>query len=593
MALWFGLTAGLMELVLIFLRKQLVDTATFGALQLNRHAIWMIPSSGLMILGSLGLIGSAGRRLGFKWARLITVYGLCFVSTLTLVMTFRGLTTIIYSLLAAGIAAQLTPLILIHAARCERIVRLSLPGLAAVLAGFAGIEIGREIVGEQRAIATLPDAKAGAPNVLFIVLDTVRARSLSLHGYNRDTSPFLRRLAEKGVRFDGARTTASWTLPSHASMFTGRWPHELSTQIDRPLDASFPTLAEYLRDHGYVTADFVASTYFCNQWYGLGRGFLHYEDNSMTPVEVLRSSNLGRRLVKGVGALPRNRPNAHFERKDAPTINEETLAWLDQRPKNRPFFAFLNYYDAHDPYLTPVEPAHAFGLRPTSRADVATLQNWHLGDKGRCTPREFMLARDCYDDCVAYLDRELGKLFDELQGRGLLANTVVIITSDHGEEFGERGRFGHGQSLHHEVTHVPLLITSPARIPAARTVKTPVSLRDLPATIVDLLDLGEGSPFAGRSLARNWTDLSAPAETPLAEIVDRNSHAPEDSKPVRSIIVDGTLYIANRDGREELYDLTDDPAEKNDLAGSATAQPRLERCRSALDRLVPGAAARR
>ena len=115
------------------------------------------------------------------------------------------------------------------------------------------------------------------------MLDTVRAESLSLYGYNRETSPRLKEFAGRGVRFDQARTAAAWTLPSHASMFTGRWPYELSTRPDRPLDDTFPTLAEFLRDHGYATAGFAANTYFCSLWYGLGRGFMHYEDVALDP----------------------------------------------------------------------------------------------------------------------------------------------------------------------------------------------------------------------------------------------------------------------------------------------------------------------
>jgi arylsulfatase A-like enzyme len=597
LTLWFGLTTGLLELTLIFLRRQLVDPATLGALQLNRHAIWMIPASDAMILGAYGvIIAATAAWTRPRWARGLAAYGLCFLSALALLLTFRGLSTITYAILAGGIAARLAPMILGHARKFHRIVRVSLPALVAIFAGLVGIEVGRAITSERLEIARLPRPRAGAPNVLFIVLDTVRAESLGLHGYARATSPRLARLAGTGVRFDRARSSASWTLPSHASMFTGRWPHELSTLIDRPLDATFPTLAEFLRDRGYVTAGFIANTYFCNAWYGLGRGFLHYEDTPATPLEVLRSSGLGRRLAKRVGALPRNRPGAYFPRKDAPTVNRDALAWIDGRPKDRPFFAFLNYYDAHDPYLTPVEPTRRFGLRPTSRADFATLQDWHRVDKHKLTAREVELARDCYDDCIAYLDEHLGLLFEGLERRGLLDNTLVVVTSDHGEEFGERHNFGHGQSLHHEVIHVPLLIVAPSRVPSGRVVREWASLRDLPATIVDLLDLEEGSPFPGRSLGGHWSDPSrdadASADPILTEIVDREPQSPRDWKPARSIVLDETLYIRNSDGREELYDLVNDPAESINLVDSATARPMLERCRGALDRLVPGDAAR-
>ena len=117
-----------------------------------------------------------------------------------------------------------------------------------------------------------------APNVLLIVLDTVRADHLSLYGYRRPTSPTLERLARRGVRFDEARATAPWTLPSHASLFTGRWPHELGVKWLTPWRGNDPTLAEYLGSRGYATAGFVANTLYCSYDSGLGRGFTRYDD---------------------------------------------------------------------------------------------------------------------------------------------------------------------------------------------------------------------------------------------------------------------------------------------------------------------------
>jgi arylsulfatase A-like enzyme len=173
----------------------------------------------------------------------------------------------------------------------------------------------------------------------------------------------------------------------------------------------------------------------------------------------------------------------------------------------------------------------------------------------------------------------------------------MMTGSSHGEEFGERQGFGHGQSLHHEVIRVPLLIGAPSGVPPGRVLRAPASLRDLPATVVDLLDLEDGSPFPGRSLAARWSGPSRTADVAsdpvLTEIVDRVPQAPRDWRPPRSIIDAETLYIRSSDGREELYDLVADPAEAKDLIGSTEARPALERCRIALDRLDPGTAARR
>src|SRR5262249_8714844 len=125
--------------------------------------------------------------------------------------------------------------------------------------------------------------------------------------------------------------------------------------------------------------------------------------------------------------------------------------------------------------------------------------------------RDIQLARDGYDNCIAFLDEQLGRLLGELRGQGLLDNTVVIITSDHGEAFGDHGHFGHGSSLHLDSTCVPLVILAPGA-PAGRVVDSPVSLRDLPATVVDQLGLRAGSPFPGRSLAAYWR--TAPGQAP-------------------------------------------------------------------------------
>ena len=134
--------------------------------------------------------------------------------------------------------------------------------------------------------------------MILVVLDTVRADALSLYGYHRDTSPNLVRLARQGVRFDQASATAPWTLPSHASMFTGRWPHELGVGRYSALGGGYPTLAETFGARGYVTGGFVANPIFCHSSYGLARGFVHYEDVPVSFLELLRAGNLSKRLLE-------------------------------------------------------------------------------------------------------------------------------------------------------------------------------------------------------------------------------------------------------------------------------------------------------
>ena len=167
---------------------------------------------------------------------------------------------------------------------------------------------------------------------------------------------------------------------------------------------------------------------------------------------------------------------------------------------------FLNYFDAHDPYFPPRGADGHFGLKPSTPSERATIRDWtHQPRQGEAPPSTTKLARDCYDDCLAYLDDQLGRLFNELDTRGVLENTLVIITSDHGENFGEHaGIFGHGQSLYPQEIRVPLLVIAPGRVPSGQIISAPVSLRDLPATVVDLVGLELESSFPGRSLARFW-----------------------------------------------------------------------------------------
>ncbi len=180
-------------------------------------------------------------------------------------------------LMALGIAWWLVPVLERRGAGFGRLVRISFP----VLAGLVGI-LAASIWGGDRlkewGEASRPSAGPSSPNVLLIVLDTVAADHLGLYGYNRPTSPTIDALAGRGIRFASAQATASWTLPSHASMFTGRWPHELSANWYTPLDANYPTLSEVMGSQGYATAGFVGNRWYCGSDSGLARGFTVYRD---------------------------------------------------------------------------------------------------------------------------------------------------------------------------------------------------------------------------------------------------------------------------------------------------------------------------
>ena len=274
------------------------------------------------------------------------------------------------------------------------------------------------------------------------------------------------------------------------------------------------------------------------------------------------------------------------------------MGWLGGRRPDRPFFAFLNYFDAHEPYIPPPAFSRTFGVPPRNARDYQFLIDY-VGVATNDTPdRDLVMAHDCYDDCIAALDSELGRLLRVLQAQGLLANTEVVITSDHGEAFGLHGGLGHAFTVFLEETGVPLVILSPSA-PQGRVVKQPVTLRDLPATVVDLLGMPTSSPFPGRSLAAYWkvrpgeapVDPGSPAFSERASEIAFQGE-PGDSRArsgvEMSVAALGYHYIRNGQGLERLFDLKGDPREQRDLVGSASGQGKLPEFRKMLLDVISG-----
>ena len=569
-ATWFGLVGGALELAVFLARCLYFDPRN---LNVGRHFPWMFPVAGLVIALLPGIaLAVASRVWPGRISARVAVGIFSFPAYLGLLFRLP-IATAACLVLAAGLAARTAGPIARRAAGFDWFARRSLVVMVGLLA-LTGAWRGR---GNQQSATISPPT--GARNVLLIVLDTVRAESLSLYGYGRETTPNLARLARRGVRFDRAFSTAPWTAPSHASMFTGRWPHELSIGWNRPLDGARPTLAGYLSSRGYDTAGFVANTTYCSDETGLDRGFARYDDYEVTPKAVLLCSSLTQRVLTFLDKHPAlssllfgARP-ATAHRKTAARINRDALDWLSARPDpGRPFFAFLNYYDAHHPYFVPDdEPVPCFGPAPASAADFRTLRAWWGLDKSRLGPREVALARDAYDRCIAYLDRHVGRLLDELERRGVLSNTLVVVTADHGEHLGENGLFGHGASLYRSELHVPLLILAPGD-GAGRVVGEAVSLRDIPSTVVDRLGLTDGAPFPGHSLLDNRSAGPVLSEVVAAPEDDPNQgRSPVRRGPMTSLVAGSYHYVLNGDGREELFNLDADPLEQLDLARTPDA----------------------
>ena len=619
---WCGLAAGWLEVGTRVLCRSINPTNRLY--MMSRHFVWLTPLANLLLFFGMGCLLALVTWLGLRRGGWISLRLLGVATVLpALIVAGPRVYTAAWLTLAMGIAVRLVPWLERTANRSRRWFMFSFPFLLGLVPVAAGVVSGEARLREWReAHRALPSADS--PNVLLIVLDTVRADRLSLHGYYRPTTPALERLARRGIRFDEARATAPWTLPSHASMFTGRWPHELAAKWMSPLGVKFPTLAEYLGAHGYATAGFVGNTLYCSYDTGLDRGFTHYEDYVVdlhrlrflqmallvdrARVEI---SNFGFWLYHNLAAGPVPvwmesvlRPLLVVDRKDAGSINRDFLEWLSHRQEpDRPFFVFLNYYDTHSPYRPPEGAVHRFGLMPQTDADYFLLTRlWAFVDKLRLTPHYRLLFEDSYDNCIGYLDERLGDLFDALAQRGVLERTLVIVTADHGEELGEHALFDHGESLYRPEIRVPLLFVLPARSEFSGVVKQAVSLRDLPATIVELVGLAAGSPFPGRSLAGLWRHSPHGEEAPsagdlpvvLSELADPNPALPSQGRspasrgPLVSLAEGDFVYIRNEAvGSEELFNESNDPHELINRTGTAAMQPVLKRFRQHLDQMRP------
>ncbi len=581
-AVCLAILAGAGEVLLLLYRKHAQGEFTAR----SRDIYWLAPLAYLLIFTLPAAFLALLQR---RWAQLpafrLTVFGTVTAASAGLVSLHFGprLHAAALVLLSLGLGFQASRMLGARESAVARAVRwlspLLLAGLLVTALGMVTVRRWRE----HRAVAALP-APSRTPNVLLLILDTVRASSLSLYGHSRQTTPTLERLATEGVTFGRALAPAPWTLPSHASMFTGRWPHEQTTSWFRPLDKSDSTLAEALAARGYATGGFVANLIYTDYEKGLGRGFQRYRDFRFGLGLILRSCNVTRRITDSRLLRQLVGSDEILGRKPAATVNAEFLDWLDG-VGDRPFFGFLNYFDAHDPYLPPAEWFQRFAgyARPNQLSPLRRLGVRLRREQMR--PEDILLEQDAYEASIAWLDAEIGHLLAELDRRDLRKNTIIVVTSDHGEEFGEHGVFLHGHSLYRDALHVPLVIVAPGQAPRGERVTQTVSLRDLPATILSLVR-GESATFPGASLARFWGGAPPQGEPPVLSEVQRAIRMPEwypsSGGDLRALTDSAYHFIEHPDSNHQLFDWASDPLERANLYPTALGRARAE---AYLDRL--------
>ena len=430
-----------------------------------------------------------------------------------------------------------------------------------------------------------PEEPDPRPNIVWIVWDTVRADHLSLYGYEKQTTPNLDKWAAKARVYDNCVSITSTTVPSHASMFTGLMPTEHGTDnVNSHLDNGLTTVAELLQQEGYRTYLFAANP-FISAALNFDQGFdvaeqpwtpkfreqaLAIVKNKIDPRD--RSSELPAKLKSGIATGWMLKACGQLAQRGV----EE---WLDSSDDGQPFFIFLNYMEAHRPYIPPEEYRRRMmtpqEVAKSYQIDRSWVPMWaYTFGLHDYTTEELNITAATYDATLAELDELLRDLLAWLESNGHLGNTVVILTADHGEHLGEHHLLDHQYSLYQPLLRVPLVIQYPKQFAPGRDSR-PVMNLDLFTTVLDLT----GIVLPGSSGGRSVSLLAPPEEririaeyptappTPYAAI--REAYPGWDSSPWdRSLqaIFDGRYkYIRASDDRDELYDLTKDPRELMNL----------------------------
>jgi arylsulfatase A-like enzyme len=386
------------------------------------------------------------------------------------------------------------------------------------------------------------EPKAGSPpNIILIVLDTLRRDHLGCYGYERDTSPSVDRFAEAATLYTDCVSTAAWTLPAHASLFTGKYPFEHGAYTlvtaDRKMKDAHPlsdeqfTLAEFLQAEGFQTGAFVANAAYCGAWTRLDQGFDDYY------VEFTFAEKLMPRIFK----------------------------WLERRG-DTPFLLFLNFMDTHTPYN--VSPRPGFIDPPATRQTPALSRRFAqavLPGK-RAVPRGLrQRVIDQYDTAIANVDEQVGRLIEKLKALGVFDKALIVITSDHGQYFGEHLLADHSKDIYQAALSVPLIVKAPGQT-QREVVDRRISLAMLPNLICAQL-----SPELAARAHQHFPEAVG-AETVIAENYFSRSKDifgkpwSDRFRRIRTAVFSGPYkYIRSSDGQHELYNLQHDPQETTNL----------------------------
>jgi len=434
--------------------------------------------------------------------------------------------------------------------------------------------------------------------VILVSLDTTRPDHLSAFGYGKPTTPTLERLAREGTLFTNARSSTSWTLPAHVSLFTGlpAGLHGVATDLD-VLDRGRRTLGEIFSAAGFRTEGLYTAPYV-HPRYGFGRGFDLYESATREPMLFDLTPD---EMRAQVGA----REHQSHREVTSENLVDRALYLLGQGGAPRRLL-FLHFFDPHYDYRAPrrladrfTDPAYAGPITGDGISDDPAV---HFG----MPAADLAQLQGLYDAELAFADENLARLLAAIEAQGLSQRTLLVVTGDHGEEFFEHGAFGHRAGLHDEVLRVPLIVWAPGRVPAGRRIDTEVALYDVLPTLMDFAGIPRGDDLWGRSL-RPLIEGGPGADALARELTDRGvssllaafSHEDSQSYVLHTALVrDGLKALEtvnvrlagagagsvpdNASRHRQVFDLRADPGETRDLL--AAGDPRARTVLDAFER---------
>lgn len=422
---------------------------------------------------------------------------------------------------------------------------------------------------------------AELPNIIILMLDTARAQNFSCYGYDRPTSPCIDALASEGVLYENAIATGCWSLPSQVSLLTGMFPtkhgaHELHLSYTSP----YPMFPEILKEAGYRTLGVSPNSWMSDE-FGVVRGFdtylklWQYLHTMPAPAANVSASMSG--LTRKVNQLY----SRHLFpwRNRARHVTRHIRNLLSTAPE--PFFVYAIYWDMHLPYTPNGKHANRWLPAGMSYQQARRVNRSHLhyfADRVHMTDEDFGILRACYDAALASIDEEIGTLVEDLRQQGVLDRTMLIITSDHGENIGEHGLMSHAYSLHDTLIRVPFIIRYPDRFPPGQRVANQVQPTDVFPTLLDVLQLEVPhvrQELQGVSLQNTELDVLEKrvayaemlAPHPSMQTVNRRAGLPVDTpwpaydRALRCLRTPEYKIIWASDGHHALYDLSDDPNE--------------------------------